>query len=172
MRSLPLRSMSVMALATILATNCVAQSWEQAQTPEGKVRDTLTQLQAEKTGLLEDSDTLGKLAQTLPQQNTFEIDNAMQINHAILLAVAETDAAIWFTALYIGIGCEKDKEKARVALDNRLKFYSHTLDLNSDTVSHQLAFTRLPAVSQLAIKAEDRMRNAKREMQAILDLTQ
>jgi hypothetical protein len=101
-----------------------------------------------------------------------EHENAVGVLLTIHQAFLEIDAAFWFIEPYNRMGCDQDKEIMKGILQNRLKRYSHVLELNIDGLSHQLTSTRLPAVSQVALRAQDGMRSAKRDMQSVLDAIQ
>jgi hypothetical protein len=167
------RSIAVLALATTLSVGCLAQSVtqpRQSQTAASSKVDTLqVDIRAVMDGLNDDFDVLRNMASSLQGH---EQDNAVDLVDIIHRAVLETDAAFWFITPYNKIGCDQDREIMRGILQNRLKMYSHLLDLNIDTLSQQLTSTRLPAVSQVALRAQDKMRSAKRDMQSVLDAIQ
>ena len=79
----------------------------------------------------------------------------------------EIDATIWFFAVYSGMECDADREKARTALKNRLGFYAHLLDIEADQISGHLGFTKLPATAQMGTRLRDELRAAKGKMDEI-----
>jgi len=169
-----IRPTAVLVLAIMISAGCMAQSAtqpKQSQTsPSGKVDAAQADLHAVIVGLNEDSDTLINLAS--PLVGTPDADNASSMVSTIQLAMTETGAASWLIEPYNKIACEQDREMMKGILQKRLAFYSHVLDLNIKDLSQHLAFTKLPAVSQTVIRAQDRMRSAKRDMQSVLDAIQ
>ena len=169
-----IRPAAVLVLTVLISAGCLAQSEtqpKQSQTfPSGKVNAAEADLRAVVVGLNEDSDTLINLAS--PLVGSPDADNVTSMVGTIQLAMTEIGAASWLIEPYNKIACDQDREMMKGILQKRLAFYSHVLDLNVKDLSGHLAFTKVPAVSQIVIRAEDRMRSAKRDMQSVLDAIQ
>ena len=164
---------TVLAIAITISAECLAQSPaqpKQTQTASSKVDALLGDLRVIVEGLGDDSGTLNEMASSSLQ--SIERDNAISLVDAIQLAMTEVGGASWLIEPYNKMGCDQDRETMKGILQERLKSYSHLLDLNIDVLSHHLPFTRLPAVSQVVLRAQDRMRNAKRDMHSVLDAIQ
>ena len=165
----------LLALAGILAmmtpAGCLGQSSAQPNQTQAatKVDALLVDLHAVTQGLGDDSGTLNDMASSL--QGT-EQSNAISLIDNIQLAMTETGGALWLIEPYNKMGCDQDREIMKGVLQARLKSYTHLLDVHIDALSRHLAFTRLPAVSQVVLRAQDRMRAAKHDMQSVLDAIQ
>jgi hypothetical protein len=169
-----MRPTAILLLAITISAGCLAQSAMQPRQPQtspsGKVDAAQADLHTVVVGLNEDSDTLINLAS--PLVGTPDADNASSLVSTIQLAMTETAGASWLIEPYNKITCDQDRQMMKGVLQERLAFYSHILDLHIDALSKLLALTRLPAVSQIAIRAQDRVRSAKRDMRSVLDAIQ
>ena len=163
----------VFALGVMISAGCMAQSRtqpKQSQTsPSGNLDAAQADLHAVVVGLTEDGGTLIDLASSL---GGVEQDNASSMVSIIELAATQTGSASWLIEPYNKIACDQDREMMKGILQKRLASFSHLIDVNINELSRHLAFTKLPAVSQIVIRAEDRMRSAKRDMQSVLDAIQ
>jgi hypothetical protein len=119
---------------------------------------------ARKQALLNESNDLEEMAKSL---NGSEFQAALQLDEKAGQGVMELDATIWFLRVYDNMQCEADREVARVALKNRLGFYSHLLGLEADQAAGSLAFVRLPATAQAGARIKDDLRAAKRKLDEI-----
>ena len=168
-----IRLTSVLVLTVMISAGCMAQSAAQPKvsqtSPNGGVDAAQADLRAVIAGLHDDGNALNDIGSSL---RGTDADNAIALGDAIQLAMMETDAAFWFMEAYNKMGCGQDREIMKGILQKRLAFYSHVLDLNISASSGQLALTKVPAVSQIAVRAQDRMRSAKRDLQLVLDAIQ
>ena len=169
---MPIKPIAVFAFAIVMSAGCLAQSPaqpNQTQTASSKVDALSADLRVVVEGLSDDFGTLTDMESSLQGA---EQSNAFSLGDNIQLAITEAGGALWLIEPYTKMGCDQDRETMKGILQERLKSYSHLLDLNIDVLSHHLPFTRLPAVSQVVLRAQDRMRTAKHDMQAVLDAIQ
>src|SRR5450759_914631 len=152
-----IRFIAVLAIAIMMCVRCLAQSPaqpNQTHTASSKVDALSADLRVVVEGLSDDFGTLTDMESSL--QGT-EQSNAFSLVDNIQLAMTETGGALWLIEPYSKMGCDQDREIMRGVLQSRLKLYSHLLDVHIDALSHHLPFTRLPAVSQVVLRAQDRM---------------
>ena len=163
-RLMPRKPIAVFAFALVISAVCLAQSAaqpQQSQTAGSKVDASQADLRSIVSGLSEDFDTLSNMASSL---RGTEQSNVLALVNTVQLAMTETGGAIWLIEPYNKIVCDPDREMMKGLLQTGLKGYSHLLDIHIDALSHQLTFTRMPAVSQVVLRAQDRMRSAKHDM--------
>lgn len=116
---------------------------------------------ARKKALTNDSADMEEMAKSL---RGTEMEAALELDQKAGQGVLELDAVLWFFAVYDNMQCEPDREVAKAALNNRLGFYSHLLDLEANQAAGQLAFTKIPAVAQAGLRIKDDLRAAKNEI--------
>lgn len=136
----------------------------QSQAAESAAADNERDIAARKEALLSDSSDLGEMEKSLKGT---EFDTAFSLDRKASQGVMELDAVVWFLAVYDHMQCDSDREVAKVALKNRLGFYSYLLGLEADQAAGQLAFARLPATSQAGVQIKDELRAAKNKLDEI-----
>jgi hypothetical protein len=122
-------------------------------------------LAARKNTLLSESTDLQAMAKSLKSP---DFDAALEVDTKAQHAVMELDAAIWFLDTYNNMQCVQDREIAKIALKNRLEFYSYLLGLEADQVAGHLAFANSPAVVQSGMRVKDELRAAKGKLDEIV----
>ena len=136
----------------------------QSQMAESAASDNERDIAARKKALLSESSDLGEMEKTL---RGTEFDAALSLDQKASQGAMELDAAFWFLAVYDRMQCDADREVAKVALKNRLGFYSYVLGLEADQAAAQLAFARLPATAQAGERIKDALRAAKNKLDEI-----
>jgi hypothetical protein len=121
-------------------------------------------LEARKKALQNDSTDLEAITKSL---SGAEFNAALSIDQKASLGTMEVDAALWFVGIYDNMQCEADRHVAKVALKNRLGFYSYLLGIEADQVSGHLAYMRLPATVQASVRIKDNLRAAKSKIDEI-----
>lgn len=169
---MPMKFIAVLAFAVSISGGCLAQSrvaQNERRSVSSKADVLRVDLEAASKGLVEDDVSLNAMVKSLEGDALY---NAQNLLDEIQFAQIETDAAASFVLLYADVGCDQDRKLVRVVLQDRLKTYSKLLDSSISSVSRNLASTKVLAVSQVGLRAQDKMRSARSDMQSMLDLIQ
>lgn len=160
-------------LVVVLSVGCMGQSAPQAkqsQAPRTNKTDAVpADLRAVIVGLNEDVETLTQMA---PSLGGYEGNNASSTSAAIQVAQIAIGGASFLIEPYDKMGCDQDRQVMKGILQKGLPFYAEMLDLKLKDLSGYAGLTKSPAISQVAIRAEDRIRSAKRGIQSVLDTVQ
>jgi hypothetical protein len=136
----------------------------QSQMVESAASGNERDIAARKKALLSESSDLEEMAKTL-SGTEFDVNSSLDARAS--QGAMELDAVFWFLAVYDRMQCDADRETAKVALKNRLGFYSYVLGLEADQAAGQLAFARLPATAQAGARIKDALRAAKNKLDEI-----
>ncbi len=121
-------------------------------------------LRTRKNNLLTQSDDMDSIAKSL---NGSDFENASSIVDHAQQGAMYLDATYWFVGIYYVMQCDKDKNLAKVVLQDRLGFYAHLLDMAVDQTNGNLGLTRVPAVAQQGQRIRDELRAAKVKLDEI-----
>jgi hypothetical protein len=113
---------------------------------------------AAKKSLLDEATDLDEMGKSV---TGLDASTVLSIDDKVGQGVAMLDATLWFIGVYERMQCEPDQNLAKIALKNRLEFYSHLLDMLAGQTAGALAYTRLPAVAQAGQRSKDELRTAK-----------
>ena len=164
-----MRNLALAIMLALFGTCCYSQDavpkTEQQDPPEIAAKKVVeADLGTRKKTLIAESNDLESIARSL---NGPDIDNALAIDTRAEQGMAYLDATFWFVAIYNRMQCDEDKSVARIALQNRLAFYAHMLDMAVDQTNGYLGLARVPAVAQQAQRIRDELRAAKNKLDEI-----
>jgi hypothetical protein len=164
-----MRKLAVAIMLSVFATCCysqdVAPKSNQQDAPEIAAKKAVEDdLRTRKNNLLTQSDDMDSIAKSL---NGSDFDNATSIADHAQQGAMYLDATYWFVGIYYVMQCDKDKNLAKVVLQDRLGFYAHLLDMAVDQTNGNLGLTRLPAVAQQGQRIRDELRVAKVKLDEI-----
>jgi hypothetical protein len=136
------------------------------QTANSQASPDVNDLLAKRAALVNDSDDFNKMQQSLGTSSpSFWLES--QIGDDARTGTALIGDAIWFLGVYEKMQCEPDRIAVKGALNNRLPFYSHVLDVEANSITGTLAYEQSPAMTQAGFRIRDDLRAAKDKMDAI-----
>lgn len=122
-------------------------------------------LATRRKNLMTQSEDMQSIEKSLTPGTDF--NNALAIDKGAEQGMIYLDAIFWFVALYDRMQCDEDKNTSKIALQNRLGFYAHMLDLAIDQTNGHLGLSRVPAVAQQGQHIRDELRAAKLKLDEI-----